>query len=138
MKRDGLFSVVLFINLAKFLCTVLIAFTRGSTLYFSIHSILILVALFHDQINTILRLILLIILGVIWIAILFFTVKRKKSLKAKSIYCMLSMVSVLFDFILPMIFSAVEVKIVSSVTSFVIMVLSLICFSKSIKQMRCV
>ena len=72
-------------------------------------------------------------LTVIWIILFLLTIIKNKSIKTKNVYCVLSIITGLFDFIIPMIYSALSLKIVSSIVSLAVLSLNITWFLKSIK-----
>ena len=72
-------------------------------------------------------------LTVIWIILFLRTIIKNISIKTKNVYCVLSIITGLFDFIIPMIYSALSLKIVSSIVSLAVLSLNITWFLKSIK-----
>lgn len=124
------------INVLKLLCTFLIPFTNGATMYFSIGSFPILLLLGVEQIALHVRLALLIVLILIWCLIIIISLLGLRNKKAMVILFILSIIAATFDLALPLIYSYSYFKIIQTLSSLIIILINLNCIIKQ-KEIRC-
>ncbi len=120
----NVFSLCYTANIVKLVCTLMIPFTNGITMYASSFSVLVLLALFPDQILPAARLVLLSIVAILWILIIVMSIISIRNQKSRIILSILSIIMAIFDCVLPIIFSTTEAKIVSLVLSLIIIILN--------------
>ena len=124
-QKIKVFSLCYLANVVKIICTLMIPFTNGVTMYASSFSILVLLALFPDQILLTTRLVLLSIVAILWILIIVMSIISIRSQKSRIILSILSIIMAIFDCVLPIIFSTMEAKIASLVLSLIIITLNI-------------
>ena len=131
MGRKMIGFILLYtVNIIKIICTFLIPFTNGNTLYFSIYSLPILLLLGSDQIEFVLRITLIITVLIIWLLIIIFSILSIKRKENRDLLSIFSIIASLFDCILPMIFSTIQVKILAFIICFVIFMINVGFLSK--------
>ena len=119
------FYLCYFANVVKIICTLMIPFTNGITMYASSFSIPILLALFPDQIPLSTRLVLLSIVAILWMLIIVLSIISIRNQKSRIILSVFSIIIAIFDCVLPIIFSTIEAKISSLVLSLIIITLNI-------------
>lgn len=124
-QKIKVFSLCYLANVIKIICTLMIPFTNGMTMYASSFSIIVLLALFPDQILLATRLVLLSIVAILWILIIVMSIISIRNQKSRIILSILSIIMAIFDCVLPIIFSTMEAKIASLVLSLIIITLNI-------------
>ncbi len=124
-QKIKVFSLCYLANVVKIICTLMIPFTNGMTMYASSFSILVLLALFPDQILLATRLVLISIVAILWILIIVMSIISIRNQKSRIILSILSIIMAIFDCVLPIIFSTMEAKIASLVLSLIIIALNI-------------
>lgn len=123
-QKIKVFSLCYLANVVKIICTLMIPFTNGMTMYASSFSIIVLLALFPDQILLATRMVLLSIVAILWILIIVMSIISIRNQKSRIILSILSIIMAIFDCVLPIIFSTMEAKIASLVLSLIIIALN--------------
>lgn len=131
LKTANTFYALFLANIVKILCTILIPFTNGATMYLSSYSVVVLLTLFSDQIGFTSRIVLLSMVALLWITIIILSFISVKNREIQMVLSIFSIILAIFDCALPMVFSGVEAKALSLLVSSIIIMLNVSFLTKN-------
>jgi len=115
------------INIVKVLCTVLIPFTQGDTAGFSVSSLLVMLLIDNSIISMVVRITVICIILLIWLAIIVLSVIGIKQERVRVPLFALSIIAALFDCVVPLMFSAPEFYVTCVAFSAFTIAVNLLC-----------
>lgn len=131
LKTANTFYALFLANIVRILCTILIPFTNGATMYLSSYSVVVLLTLFSDQIGFTSRIVLLSMVALLWITIIILSFISVKNREIQMVLSIFSIILAIFDCALPMVFSGVEAKALSLLVSSIIIMLNVSFLTKN-------
>lgn len=137
MKKNVTLPTIFLLSITKIVCTILIFFTNGTTMYFSIYSLLILVLLPFNGFFLVIRIIGVFIVVLIWLTIPILCVLGLKKHKLRIFASLFFIFACAIDFVMTVIFSVIQAKIFLGIICAVLVGIGVKCLYDCKKTVDC-